>query len=403
MKARQPDVVGIDVSKATLMVSSYGVGRGWRHQREVGQDDASIAELVKTLVGDRVRLVAVESTGGYELRILKALHAAGIGCARLSPELVKAFAKSQSKRAKTDAIDCEVIAGFASVTEVEPWAPVSDDMEQAIAMFRRRDAFIRERTREKNRLEHATLPDVRAMTGEHIAYLTKAAKQAEKVVMAAVKADPDGAARYAMFLSVPGVGVLTAARLVAELPELGFIGRRKIASLSGLAPMNKDSGEVEGTRKCAPGRRRIRTALFQAAHSAVQFNPVLRETYHRLMARGKPRKVVLIACARKLLVILTAMVRNDEMWDPERHPTSPPLLEETEVRELDEALIDFGIEPANEAEQLPEEPTAQSAPAKSSPKPTRRKAASKKAAPVRTGAKPTARPKRPKTGGCMGA
>jgi transposase len=353
MKARDPKVVGIDVSKTALMVSSYGEGKTARARQEVVQTERALAPLIRALVRDGVSLVAVESTGGYELPVLKALHEAKIAVAQLPPEQVKAFARSQRKRAKTDAIDCEIIADYAAVTEVELWTPKRPKLDAALAMLRHRDTLVHERSREKNRLEHVTAPMVSESIRRHMRELTRSAKAMEKAAVAHIKAEPEAFARFELLCTMPGVGNLTAARLVVELPELGRIDKRQAASLAGLAPMNKDSGAVEGKRRCAPGRSRVRTALFQAAHSAVLFNPMMRAYYARLRAAGKDRKVALIACAHKLLVILSAMIRHNEAWDPSRNPASLANLPEDEVGELTAEVAEFSVEHASEPEPPP--------------------------------------------------
>jgi transposase len=351
LKARDLGVVGIDVSKATLVVSSYGSGAGARAGQTVKQDPAARSELVQALARDGVTLVAMESTGGYERRLLQELYDAKIVVALVAPEQVKAFARSQGRRAKTDAIDCEMIAGFASVTELKPWQPPSAAMEAATALGRRRDALIKDRTREKNRLDTAMVESARDSMQRHIDYLNREARGLEKQMLAEIKSELGNQARFELLKSVPGIGNLTAARLVAELPEIGVIGHRKLSSLTGVAPMNKDSGEVEGKRKCAPGRRRVRTALFQAAHSAVLFNPVIRAFYARLMVKGKERKVALIACAHKLLIILDAMIRHGEHWDASRHPACLVALSGTEEADIQADLAELEVEPAADASE----------------------------------------------------
>ena len=344
MKAREPSVVGIDVSKTTLVVSSYGEGKAARARQAVARDQASLASLVGAMVRDGVTLVAVESTGGYELTVLQALHAAGIKVAQLPPEQVKAFARSQRKRAKTDAIDSEIIADYAAVTEVELWSPKSPKLAGALAMLRHRDTLIQERTREKNRLEHVTEPMVVESMRQHVNWLTRAARAMERDAVACIEAEPEAAALFELLRTVPGVGNLTAARIVVELPEVGSIDKRKASSLAGLAPMNRDSGDVKGKRRCAPGRTRVKTALYQAALAAIIHNPVIRALYVRLRSAGKEPKVALTACAHKLLVILCAMVRHGKAWDASRHP-SLEALPDVELAELTLEAAVLGVEP----------------------------------------------------------
>ena len=384
MKARDQRVVGIDVSKKTLVVSSYEGGKA-RPQCTVTQDEAGLSGLVKALKRDGVRLVAVESTGGYELALCKALHAAKVPVARLQPEQVKAFARSQGRRAKTDGIDCETIAAFASVSEVKPWEPPSAAIEAAVAIARHRDALVKERTREKNRHKTEPVPMVRESIEDHIAYLNKRARALEKELTKHVLSEADNATRFELLKSFPGVGALTASRLVAELPELGLIGFRKLSALAGLAPMNRDSGDVEGRRRCAPGRRQVRTALFQAAHTAVQYNPVIRAFFARLMARGKERKVALVACAHKLLRILDAMVRHNEPWDASRHPAALAEIADADREAIANDLAD--LEADETADEPAEHPRRPSPKAVASPNKTARRSTKN---PIKTAAKPPA-------------
>lgn len=358
MKARNPKVVGIDVSSKTLMVSAYGAGRRSRAQRSVALCEEGLADLVKALARDKVELVAMEATGGYERRLLKALSGAKIPSALIQPVRVKDFARSQGRRAKTDPLDCETIANYASVTPLPLWEAPSPALEAAIALGRHRDALIRDRTREKNRLKTATVVFVRESIKGHIASLTKQAKAVEKQLMVQIMEEPQNVARVELLKSVPGVGALTAARLVAELPELGALRISEISSLAGLAPMNQDSGAHEGKRRCAPGRRQIRTAMFQAAHSGVLFNPVIRAHYVRLRSKGKERKVALIACAHKLLRILDAMVRRDERWDAARHPAGLAAMTEAEQTAIESDLAE--LEVGDDATNISSEPTSSS-------------------------------------------
>jgi transposase len=301
--------VGIDVSKRWLEVQVHGE----EESRKFGNDPDGIRSLVEPMKALQPELIVFEATGGYERRAVKALSEAGLAVAVVNPTRVRRFAEALGSLAKTDKIDAQVIAHFASVVRPEPNGQSSDLEEQLAACVERRRQLLVELTAEKNRL--STCPAcVREDIQEHIAWLEEHIDSLEAEIQTCIMQKPEWQARAEILDSVPGVGPVTATTLIAELPELGQLNRQKIAALAGLAPFNKDSGPKKGKRRIFGGRSGIRRPLFMAALSATKCNPVIRAFYESLLKRGKEKKVALIACMRKLLVILNAMVRKGEAW-----------------------------------------------------------------------------------------
>lgn len=301
--------VGIDVSKRWLEVQVHGEAES----RKYGNDPDGIRSLVEQMKALQPVLIVFEATGGYERRAVKALSEAGLAVAVVNPTRVRRFAEALGILAKTDKIDAKVIAHFASVVRPAPNGRPSDLEEQLAACVERRRQLLVELTAEKNRL--STSPAcVREDIEEHLAWLEEHIDSLEAEIQTCIMQKPEWQARAEIIDSVPGVGPVTATTLIAELPELGQLNRQKIAALAGLAPFNKDSGPKKGKRRIFGGRSGIRRPLFMAALSATKCNPVIRAFYASLLKRGKEKKVALIACMRKLLVIINAMVRKGEAW-----------------------------------------------------------------------------------------
>lgn len=301
--------VGIDVSKRWLEVQVHGEAES----RKYGNDPDGIRSLVEQMKALQPVLIVFEATGGYERRAVKALSEAGLAVAVVNPTRVRRFAEALGILAKTDKIDAKVIAHFASVVRPAPNGRPSDLEEQLAACVERRRQLLVELTAEKNRL--STSPAcVREDIEEHLAWLEEHIDSLEAEIQTCIMQKPEWQARAEIIDSVPGVGPVTATTLIAELPELGQLNRQKIAALAGLAPFNKDSGPKKGKRRIFGGRSGIRRPLFMAALSATKCNPVIRAFYESLLKRGKEKKVALIACMRKLLVIINAMVRKGEAW-----------------------------------------------------------------------------------------
>lgn len=302
--------VGIDVAVSRLDVFVLPEGEA----RAFGRDEEGIAALSVFLRDLAPQITVLEATGGYEAPAAMALAEAGLAVAVVNPAQVRNFAKGVGKRAKTDAIDAQILALFAQT--VKPEARIIGDA-CAVAfkalMARRRDLIIMT-TAERNRLGQArdkgVIKDIKA----HLAFLERRLKSLDGDIDGAVRASPVWRAKEDLMQTVAGVGPRVSRTLLAELPELGTLGRREIASLAGLAPMNRDSGTWRGKRYVQGGRMPARNALYMAALVAVKWNPTFKTQYERLLKAGKAKKSALVAVARKLLVALNAMIRDETVW-----------------------------------------------------------------------------------------
>ena len=309
------EVVGVDVSKATLDVALLHEGKG----SQFGNDSVGIDELIKLLKPLAVDLVVMEATGGYETVAATALAAAGLRVAVVNPRQVRDFAKATGRLAKTDRIDAKLIAAFGEAIgpQIRPLA--DEDARELQALLVRRTQLVGMKVQESNRLGLAQGP-MRKGIKKHISWLEEEIERLDVDITASLRKSPAWRAKDELLQSFKGVGPLTSGTLMVGLPELGQLDRRAIAALVGLAPFNNDSGIKRGRRSIYGGRSRVRTLLYMAATSAIRFNPVIRQFYQRLTARGKPHKVAMVACMRKMLTILNAMVRKSTPWTPEIKP-----------------------------------------------------------------------------------
>ena len=304
--------VGIDVSKDKLDVA---VGSGGELFQVTNDDDGHV-ELLKRLRDVKPALVVLEASGGYEAVAAGVLWNGGLSVAVVNPRQVRDFAKGMGKLAKTDAIDARVLALFAEKVPIEVRAPLDDQARELQAMVLRRRQLIEMLTMERNRRALISAGPARKSLDKHIEWLEQAIRRAGSDIDQAVRQSPMWRETEDLFRSVKGIGGVTARTLLAELPELGKLNRKKIAALVGVAPFNRDSGVFKGKRTIQGGRAHIRTVLYMAALTAARCNPVIRPLYQRLIARGKEKKVALVACIRKLLTILTAMMRDRARFVP---------------------------------------------------------------------------------------
>jgi transposase len=306
-----PLYVGIDVAKAHLDVAEGSTGVLWR----VANDEVGIAEALRRLEVLAPALVVLEATGGYEAPVAAALGAAGLPVAVVNPRQVRDFAKSTGKLAKTlaPALDARVLALFGE--RMRPAArPLPDAQARELsALLTRRRQVVVMLTAEKNRLGRA-LPRVRPGVAAHIAWLERQVAELNGDLGRTLRESPLWREQEDLLRSVPAVGPVLTLTLVAEVPELGTLNRRQIAALVGVAPLNRDSGTLRGKRTVWGGRATVRAALYMATLVAARFNPVIRAFYQRLCAAGKPKKVALTACMRKLLTILNAMIKHRTPW-----------------------------------------------------------------------------------------
>ncbi len=304
--------IGIDVSKATLDVASLPNGESWT----VTNDDLGLAELTPRLVALAPALVVLEASGGFEMLAAITLAKAGLPIAVVNPRQVRDFAKALGRLAKTDALDAGILAEFAQRVRPEP-RPLPDEAAQLLdSLLTRRRQLVDMLTAEKNRLGFARGP-VKRDINRHIRWLEKHLADVDGDLQDAIAASPLYQAKADLLRSVPGAGPVTTLTLIAALPELGHLSRHQIAALVGVAPLNRDSGTMRGKRMVWGGRAPVRAVLYMAALVGIKHNPVLRVFYERLRAAGKPFKVAVTACMRKLLTILNAMLHQNRPWDPQ--------------------------------------------------------------------------------------
>ena len=303
--------VGIDVSKGRLDVAIGEQGEFWN----VANDEKGIAKLVERMKEVRPELIVLESTGGLELPVMGELYACKIPVALVNPGRVREFARSIGLLAKTDKLDARLLARFAEAVK-PPVTHLPDEQEQhLIALVTRRRQLIEMLVAEQNRLNTVRL-SLRENLEEHITWLHKALKGLDQEIQEFIHQSPVWNDKQDLLQSVPGVGPVTASTLLAELPELGKLDRKKIAALVGVAPFNDDSGHRRGKRRVKGGRGSVRNVLYMAALSTSRFNPILRPFYERMLQRGKEKKVALTACMRKLLIFLNAILRDQKRWNP---------------------------------------------------------------------------------------
>jgi len=302
--------VGIDVSKERLDIALWPAGESWNCTQS--SDDLEV--LAGRIAEIGPALVVLEATGGLEMPIAAELGVMGVPLAIVNPRQVRDFAKAIGKLAKTDAIDAVVLARFAQA--VRPQArplPDTETLELKAFLARRRQIIVMI-TAEKNRLHQVRVAKVRSSIQRTIAWLQKQLKAIDTDLDRIIRSSASWRAKEDILRSVPGVGKILAFTLITELPELGVLNRKQIAALVGVAPLNRDSGTFRGTRRIWGGRATVRTVLYMAALSAAHHNPPIRACYRRLVSKGKPKKVALTACMRKLLVTLNVMIRDHRPW-----------------------------------------------------------------------------------------
>ena len=303
--------VGIDVSKEWLDVAVRPTGIAWR----AAQDEAGIEELVQQLSDLHPQLVVLEATGGYQTLLVTALGSAAIPVAVVNPRQVRDFARSQGKLAKTDRLDAATIAQFGEVSNIVAQPLVPADARELEALVARRRQLVQMKVAEQLRRQRA-MPVVRQRIDRVLAVLQSELEDIDKDLAARLRASPLWREREDLLRSVPGVGPALTISLLAGLPELGSLTRKQVAALVGVAPLSRDSGKFRGQRTCWGGRANVRTALYMPTLVAVRHNPVLRAFYESLLSVGKPKKVALTACMRKLLTILNAMLKHQSPWSP---------------------------------------------------------------------------------------
>jgi transposase len=303
--------VGIDVSKKSLDVAVRPSGQEFR----VANDAEGHLAIVNALRVPGPVLVVVEPTGGYEISVVAALVEAKISVAVVNARQVRDFAKSRGKLAKTDKIDAQILACFAEANRPEPRALPDEHTRELEALVTRRRQLVDMRAMEMARRDLAP-KNVRPSLVKHIEYLSKQIDETDRSLTKLIESNTMWRAKDDLLQSVKGVGPVLASTLLALLPELGSLNRKQVAALVGVAPFNNDSGKKRGKRSIWGGRAPVRSVLYMAAVVACNHNPVIAALYERLCARGKLPKVAIVACMRKLLTMLNAMLRDQRPWSP---------------------------------------------------------------------------------------
>jgi transposase len=306
-------VVGIDVSKLELELFVLPEGTRWTAKNEAKE----IAALVERLKGLQPKLVVLEATGGYEQSAATALALAGLPVAVVNPRRVRNFAKADGRNAKTDRLDAEVIARYGDRMEPPVRAVPEASVREMDSLVTRRRQLQDMIVAEKHRSSMTARP-LRASILGHIRFMEAEVATVEAAMKILIEESPVWKADDRILQSTPGVGDVTSRTILGELPELGHVDGKKIAALVGLAPYNRDSGYFKGQRKIAGGRASVRATLYMATLVATRFNPVIRAHFDQLTARGKLFKVAMVACMRKLLLILNTMLRTRTAWAPAR-------------------------------------------------------------------------------------
>lgn len=310
MESIAPLYVGIDVAKAKLDVALDADGEVF----EVSNDPIGLTGLIDRLKSQVVALIALEASGGYEALAVATLGAAGLPVALVNPRQARDFARSTGTLAKTDVIDAKLLARFALTIKPRVTALADAGRTELSELLGRRNQLVGMQVAERQRLAQARSKRVRKDVQGMIAFITKRLDKAEDDLGKFIAARPEWQVKDDLVRSVPGVGPNTSRVLLGRLPELGDLTTKAIAALVGIAPVNRDSGSFRGKRTIAGGRADVRAALYMAAFSATRCNPVIRAFYQHLRAQGKPFKVALVACMRKLLVILNAIVKSRTPW-----------------------------------------------------------------------------------------
>lgn len=299
--------VGIDVSKDTLDVGSWGE----KNCTEFLNSKRGIAKLVKQMLGVDPKLLVVEATGGYEEAVVLALFEAGLPVALVSPQRVRQYARAKGLLAKTDQIDAHLLAEFGKQLQPRLFVGKSEARRRLSVLVGRRKQLNEMLQAEKNRLRTRDLSLQRSL--ERVIHCLKAEMQeVEDEIHQFMKAHEDLGDQEKLLRSAISIGPVTAATLIAELPELGKLDRKEIAALVGVAPMNQDSGRKRGYRRTKGGRPDVRSALYMSALTGIRYNPIMKSQYEHLVKRGKEKKVAITACMRKMLTILNAMMRDQQ-------------------------------------------------------------------------------------------
>lgn len=316
MKNTYNRVIGVDVAKLTLQLADS--------QQTISGSCCNAAEAIEKEIIAKLddpegTLVVCEATGGYEGTLVRCMHQAGIAIAVANPRQVRDFANGLGILEKSDPIDAGVLVRFGEVVDVSLATPKSEDDQRHTALVRRRKQLQNSITQEKNRLQQTIDKEVRGFIEETLKHLKKQLKMVDDQLAKMMTRMPELSRRAEVLASAPGVGSVTVSTILCELPEIGSLNRGQIAKLIGVAPLVDQTGKRDGKRHIIGGRSSVRRVLYMATLVATQRNSIIKRFYQHLLSNGKPKKVALVACMRKLLIILNEMVRHNELW---REPCS---------------------------------------------------------------------------------
>jgi transposase len=307
---QEKEYVGVDVSKETLDMVAHSTGE----IRSFTNDKAGITTAVGWLNEVNPAITVMEATGGLEIPIYVALQEAKLPVAVINPRQIRDFAKSMGILAKTDKVDAKVLARYAEAVKPEIRPLPDEEVRQLDTLVTRRLQLVEMITAEGNRLASTRDKAIRQRIQVHVNWLKKELADINKSISQMIQQSPIWHEKDKMLQSVPGVGPVLSATLIAALPELGSLDRKQIAALAGVAPLNRDSGKHRGERHIWGGRACVRAPLYMATLVAVRCNPVLSNFYNRLLAAGKAKKVALTACMRKMLILLNALLKHNSLW-----------------------------------------------------------------------------------------
>lgn len=311
-QTKYQNVIGVDVASLKLDIHDT---RSEQHSI-IANDVAEIESFVKRIARSKQStLVVMEATGGYENRLVEALHAEDIDCAVVNPLQIRNFARGCGLLEKNDKIDAQVIARFGQVVETNLKQKPSESEKKLKALVHRRDQILSLVGAENNRKKQMADLETKKMIEQAILFYKKQIKDVDRRIAQVLAQCKTLAAKAKILESCPGVGAATIGMLLSELPELGQLNRGQIAKLVGVAPIAKDSGKKQGKRATFAGRSMVRKVLYMAALVATRYNVAMQNFYQRLLAKGKPKKLALVAVMRKLLVTLNTMVKNNELWN----------------------------------------------------------------------------------------
>ena len=303
-------IVAIDVAKAELVI--YWDGQFFT----ILNTAKAINSWLNELKDKTIDLFAFEATGGYERKLIECLEKKALPYRLIHANHVRAYAKALGILAKTDNIDASVIHDYSVAVSLKPASSLHEHQELS-NMLNRRSQLITMRIEESNRLETMTDKAMIKSLTAHIEWLNKAVKGLDKWLSEHAKSTASVKLLYELYTSVPGVGIISALRLIAELPELLEYRDRQLAAMVGIAPMNKDSGQMRGKRRIMGGRGKLRNILYMVTLSTIRCNPLIKTYYKKLKSRGKPSKVAIIACARKLLMVMRSIAQRKTPWEPD--------------------------------------------------------------------------------------